>query len=322
MISRLEAIKPFIGQTPLKELDLDNVKLFAKLEYTNLTGSIKDRPAYRILWEALSEKKIDSNTTIIESSSGNFAIALSIMCRNLGIKFIAVIDPVINQEYEKLLCLLCYKVIKVTEIDETGGYLLNRIKVVKEYCEQHENVFWPNQYDNYYNYLSYYEGLSLEVHRSFPKLDYIFVGVSSGGTITGLSLRLKELYPSIKVIGVDVEGSVIFGGKPQKRFISGLGASKSSSILSNAKIDEVVIIPQMAIVTGCEELLNEQVIFGGGSSGAVYYAIKQYFADKYIHDKPIVLFMCPDKGTAYMNTIYKENWLKEQIEMYKESANA
>ena len=310
MLEKLSGLSALIGHTPLARLKLSGMDLFAKLEYNNFSGSIKDRAAYNMIYEAIKAGKITEDTIIVESSSGNFAIALASLCRSIQLKFVAVVDPNVNKSSQSLLELLCHQVIKVTDRDATGGYLLTRLEAVKEFCRQKSNAFWPNQYENHNNYLSYYHGLGQEICDSFSDLDYAFIGVSTGGTITGLSLKLKEKFPGVRIIGVDVEGSVVFGGKPRKRFISGIGASITSPVLDKARIDEVMYISQLDIVQGCHELLAEQMIFGGASAGAVYVAIKKYFNAYRAPNTPKVVFLCPDKGNAYVDTIYDHEWLE------------
>lgn len=308
MLEALARVKSLIGNTPVQNLDLPHVDSFAKLEYTNFSGSVKDRAAYHIIHEAVKQKKVNSTTTIVESSSGNFAIALMSICQLLGLKFIPVIDPNINADYEKILRLGC-EVEKVSQLDATGGYLLTRIERVKKICQNDPNVFWTDQYSNENNYLSYYHTLGREICDEFQDLDYIFLGVSSGGTISGVSRRVKEVFPNIKIVAVDIEGSVIFNCPPKKRFISGIGASRVPEILKYALIDDVVHLSHADIIKGCHELFKEQMIFAGASSGACYHAVKNYQKYRPVSGrKPKALFICPDKGNAYLNTIYDEQW--------------
>lgn len=308
MIKVLDSIARFIGNTPTYDICCDKYDLFVKLEYYNYSGSIKDRPALNILRNAIQQKKIEKGSAIVESSSGNFAIALASICARLSLRFIAVIDPVINSHYERLLNVLCHEVVKVSERDETGGYLLTRLKTVKSILSKDSNIFWTNQYENRDNYLAYFDGLGAEIGLQIPHLDYAFIGVSTGGTITGLSRRLKEIYPNIRIIAVDIVGSVIFGGKPAKRYISGIGASIVSPVLQMAKIDEVVYVSQAEVLDGCHALLQKYSLFGGASTGAVYSAVQTYFSGKEQRRKPKVLFLCTDKGTGYLDTVYDNEW--------------
>ena len=258
MIDKLNEIKPYIGNTPLQKCHFQGLDFYAKLEYFNFSGSVKDRAAYNILYNALTEGKINSKSVIIESSSGNLAIALSLLCRKLGLSFIAVIDKNTNSTYENLLKIMATKVIKVQKPDSTGGYLFSRIKMVKQLCSKSHNMFWTNQYENPDNYLAYYNTLGSEICDAFTKLDYVFVSVSSGGTITGISLRLKEKFENVKIIAVDVEGSLIFQSVPSQRYISGIGSSMRPSIIDKAVIDDVVHVSQKNMSYAAHDLLREQ----------------------------------------------------------------
>jgi len=308
MLETLEQIRPFIGHTPFKSVD-ENIHF--KLEYFNLTGSVKDRAAFNILKSAIHKGIVNADTYVIESSSGNFAIALATLCRELGLKFIAVIDPNITELYERSLRILAHDVVKVTQLDETGGYLLNRIKKVEELCSTWQNTYWPNQYENPDNFMAYYNGLADEIISKFTQLEFLFVSVSSGGTITGLSRRLKEHYPQLKVIGVDVKGSVIFGDTPAKRYISGIGSSKIPPIIKSAIIDDFVLVRQTDIIKGCHMLLQEYNILAGASSGAAYFAMRQVIRDQSVPVGDTKLVLVPDKGTAYLETIYNPAWILE-----------
>ncbi len=303
-----------IGDTPLVRIlsrELDNVNLYAKLEYYNPTGSVKDRAASYIISKVLSTGEIDKNTKIIESSSGNFGVALAAICKSYGLKFTCVIDPCINPINEVLISKLDANVMKVTEPDENGGYLLNRIRRVKEQLCLEPNSYWVNQYENPHNADAYYYYLGEEICNSMNNIDYIFMGVSSGGTITGVSRKIKEKFPNAQVIAVDINGSVIFGENPHKRYIPGIGSSMVPLILKKALIDEVVMVDEISTVNACYELLNENMIFAGGSSGSVYYAIKKYFNDKKFSKKPDVVCIFADRGDRYSTTIYNECWRKE-----------
>ena len=313
MISEINKIRHLIGNTPIKKLHMHGLNAYAKLEYNNFSGSIKDRAAFNMLYEGIKDGSLHENSHVVESSSGNFAIALMSMCKKLGLTFTAVVDPNINKGYESLLRLGC-DVQMVNEVDYTGGYLLNRIDRVQQICEEDPCAFWPNQYANPNNYLGYYHGLGNEVCESFDELDYIFIAVSSGGTIMGTSMRVKEKFPNIKVVAVDIEGSVVFGAKPKKRYVSGLGASKVPSFLDRSLIDDVVHVTHIELIKGCRALLKEQSVFSGASSGAAYFALKNY--KKYNKPMPNVLFFCPDKGYTYLDTVYDDAWVNKLQKLF------
>lgn len=293
---------------------MENINLFAKLEYSNLSGSVKDRAAYNIVTEAIKKGKINKGTTIVESSSGNFAIALAYICRELELNFIPVVDPNINKSNLDILHIMCDRVCMVEEMDWTGGYLLTRIETVKSICSEIENVFWTNQYENPDNYQAYYNGLGVELCNAVVKPDYVFAAVSSCGTITGISRRMREDLPNAKIIAVDVEGSIIFTDSPQKRHFSGLGASKRSVMLDQAYVDDFFIVSHLEIVQGCTDLLREQRIFGGASSGAVYSAIQSYFRNNEPEmENPNVYMICHDRGYPYLDTVYNKEWVEKNL---------
>jgi 2,3-diaminopropionate biosynthesis protein SbnA len=300
-----------VGNTPTAQLqieELENINLFAKLEFYNPTGSVKDRAASYIIKKLLARKEIDKDTTLIESSSGNFGIALSAYCKKNGLKFIAVVDPCILSINEILIKSFGAKVIKVNVPDCNGGYLLNRIKKVKELEKEIDNSYWVNQYANPYNAETYYHTLGNEICCQMENVDYIFMGVSSGGTITGVSNKIKEKFPNAKVIAVDIFGSVIFGHPPHKRYIPGIGSSMVPEILKKAKIDDVVMIDEVSTIAMCRELLKKHYIFAGGSSGSVFAAIKKYFTGKNLNRKVNVVTVFADRGERYADTVYNEKW--------------
>jgi len=306
----LEILKR-IGNTPLVKIEpkgLKNINLYVKLEGYNPMGSVKDRAASYMLKKAIDKGEINKDTVIIESSSGNLGIALAAYCRALGLKFYCVVDPHISSINEYIIKTLSTKIIKITKPDENGGYLLNRIRKVHELQEKISNSYWTNQYGNPYNAESYKETLGKEICDELDNVDYIFLGVSSSGTITGVSQKIKEVFPKAKVIAVDVIGSVIFGGIPQKRYIPGIGSSMVPSILKNAKVDEVFMTDELSTIKMCHKLLKDHCIFVGGSSGSVFSAVLEYFSKKKLKFKPTVVAVFADRGERYINTVYNERW--------------
>src|SRR5438876_8910716 len=308
LAARLELLRNALRPTPHVPLAMKGMDLFAKLEYVNPIGSIKDRPAYWILHRAVERGEIGEETTVIESSSGNFAAALAAFTHLLGLRFIPVIDPNISSTYESLLRRMCPTVVKVEDRDDTGGFLKTRLQKVKELCATIPNAYWTNQYGNLDAIESHYELTAAEICADFDSLDYVFIGVSTAGTIAGVSRRLKEHYPNIRVIAVDTEGSAIFGGAPRKRHIPGVGSSIVPPMLSHAEIDDIVLIPERETVQACQELLTSHGLFVGGSSGTAFAAVKRYAAKMPAYEHPTVLFLCADRGTAYLDTVFNPMW--------------
>jgi cysteine synthase A len=289
-------------------LAIEGMNLFAKLEYVNPVGSIKDRAAYWILKRAAERGDICDETTVIESSSGNFAAALAAFTHLVGLQFIPVIDPNISSVYESFLRRLCPMVVKVEDRDDTGGFLKTRLQMVEQLCATVPNAYWTNQYGNLDAVEAHYQLTAAEICADFDSLDYVFLGVSTAGTIAGVSRRLKERYPRIRVIAVDTEGSVIFGGLPRKRHIPGIGSSIVPQLLAHARIDDVVFVSERETVEACRELLTTHGLFVGGSSGSAFAAIKRYAARMPSYKRPTVLFLCADRGTPYLDTVFDPTW--------------
>ena len=310
LVARLEARGKTLRPTPHVRLAVEGMNLVAKLEYANPIGSIKDRPAFWILKRAAERGAIGDGTTVIESSSGNFASALAAFTRMVGLSFIPVIDPNISGTYESFLRRLCPTVVKVEERDDTGGFLKTRLQMVRRLRGTIAQAYWTNQYGNPDAMDAHYRLTAGEICADFDSLDYVFIGVSTGGTIAGVSRRLKERFPNVRIIAVDTQGSVIFGDAPRKRHIPGVGSSIVPPLLKHAIIDDVVLIPERETVAACQELLTTHGLFAGGSSGTAFAAVKRY-APRMAGGwgkRPTVLFLCADRGTPYLDTVFDPAW--------------
>jgi N-(2-amino-2-carboxyethyl)-L-glutamate synthase len=313
LLEEILSIRKLIGNTPLIKLKNPYCDFYAKLEYANFSGSIKDRAVNNILYYGVLNDSITAQTTIVESSSGNFALSAALHCKRLGLDFIAVVDPNINSISLKMLELFATKVVMVDEPDASGGYLLNRIRKVEDIVKSGDNYFWTNQYQNVYNYKAY-AFLADEIKCNLTTIDYLFVSVSSCGTIVGLSKFLKEQFPLLKIIAVDIEGSLIFSGTKKSRHISGLGAGQRSGFLEDSTVDDAIILTHEEIIKGCNDLLDDHSIFGGGSSGACYYGALQYLKKNKVRAKATAVIICPDKGTGYLDNIFNEEWVTRILE--------
>src|SRR5881409_385287 len=308
LVTRLEQLRKTLRPTPHVPLAVEGMNLFAKLEYVNPVGSIKDRSAFWILKRAAERGEISEETTVIESSSGNFATALAAFTHLVGLCFIPVIDPNISSTYESFLRRICPTVVKVEERDDTGGFLKTRLQKVQELCADIPNAYWTNQYGNLDAMEAHYELTAGEICADFETLDYVFIGVSTAGTISGVSRRLKEHYPNIRVIAVDTEGSAIFGRAPRRRHIPGIGSSIVPQLLSYAKIDDIVLISELETVQACRERLTSHGLFVGGSSGTAFAVVKRYAARMPADKRPTALFLCADRGTPYLDTVFDPKW--------------
>lgn len=314
-----------VGDTPVVLLEndwLSNVHIYAKLEFYNPTGSTKDRAAKYLIEKLLKNNEIDTSTTLIESSSGNFGISMAAYCKHYGLQFHCVIDPLISPVNEMIIRTFSSCVHMVSERDVNGGYLINRIQKVKDLVNTFQNSYWVNQYQNPYIAEAYATTLGDEIVRDYGDIDYLFVGVSSGGTITGLSRAIKAKIPNCRVIAVDIEGSVVFGGAPKRRLIPGIGSSMVPKILEMAYIDEVVCVDELSSIQRCHELLANYGVFAGGSSGSVYEAIIRYFSGKKLEKQAKVMAIFCDRGDRYASTFYNSEWVQKMFPNFKHITRA
>ena len=303
-----------IGNTPSYKIEDDKNEIFLKYEGSNSFGSSKDRSAKYVLNKLYREGKINKDTTIIESSSGNMGIALAATCKHLGNRFICIIDPHISAVNEFIITNMGAETIKVTEHDSNNSYLKTRLKVVDSLLKEIPNSYWFNQYGNPL-VCEAYEEIGREIVRDVKDVDYVFVAVSSAGTIGGVSKAIKEYNPNIKVIAVDVEGSKVFDkNTTKKRYLSGIGSSIQSDNLSRAVMDDIILVDEKDGVEKCYELLRNHLIFAGGSSGCVYAAIQQYVKKHKIKNAKIVGLL-NDRGDRYIKTVYSKEWVKEKFDL-------
>src|SRR5262245_47636671 len=242
LVTRLQQLRCILRPTPVVPLAVEGMQLFAKLEYMNPVGSIKDRPAFWILKRAAERGEICDATTVVESSSGNFASALAAYTRLVGLRFIPVIDPNISGTYESFLRRNCATVVKVEERDDAGGFLKTRLAMVRHLCATSPQAYWTNQYGNPDAAEAHYQLTAGEICADFASLDYVFIGVSTGGTIAGMSRRLKERYPNVRIIAVDAQGSVIFGDAPRRRHIAVVESSIAQPLLHESAIAHATLI--------------------------------------------------------------------------------
>jgi cysteine synthase A len=286
---------------------------FVKYEGLNIAGSIKLKTAQYLI-NGL-EKKFNitpCNNTIIESSSGNLGIALSIVCKSKGYKFICITDPNTLAYAECYMKLYGAEVIKVIERDESGGFLGTRIKLINQMLKNDPGLIWTNQYASEYNINAHYETTAKEIYEFIPDLDYLFIGAGTTGTLVGCAKFFKEHAPKTRIIAVDNKGSITFGFPPGPRYIPGIGTSRKPEIVSLDNVHDVVLVSEPDAVTTCNYLLKKYGLFLGGSSGAVIYAAKTYLSS--IKDKNVsFVLISPDFGEKYVDTIYNPAWVEEKF---------
>ena len=303
-----------IGDTPLvrliRFLDRSDVDLLVKLEYTNPGGSAKDRPAKLMIERALDAGEITPGSTIIESSSGNMGIGLAQACRVHGLSFVCVVDPRAQKQNLAIIEALGGQIDLVRQ-PLGGDFLAARISRVCELLEQTPNSYWPNQYANPDNPKSHFEGTIREIDEALHgDFDVLLVATSSTGTAQGCRDYLIQRGRSVRVIAVDSQGSVLFGGTAGPRMIPGLGAGKEPKLAVGQTFDDVKRVTDLDCVVGCRRLAQREAVLVGGSAGGVLMTALR-MQNEFAGQRCVAVLH--DSGTRYLETVYSDDWVYESL---------
>jgi 2,3-diaminopropionate biosynthesis protein SbnA len=306
-----------IGSTPLvalhRYLDAPAIRVWAKLEAANPGGSIKDRPALRMLTDALDRGLIAPGTTIIESSSGNMGVGLAQACRYYGMHLIVVVDARTHDTNVRTLRAFGADVRVVSRPDpQTGDLLAARLTLVRELLATTPGSHWPNQYANPSNAAAHADGTMREIDEALGgDLDYLFVATSTAGTLRGCCDYLQAQRRATRVVAVDAVGSALFGGQRAARDLPGFGAGVETELSRSARFDRLVRVSDLDCVLGCRRLVQREAIFAGGSSGAVGAALLTVAPSLPAGSRCALIL--PDGGAGYLDTIYDDDWVAGRL---------
>lgn len=306
-----------IGDTPLVGLERyladHDVEVWAKLEAANPGGSSKDRPAARMLQDALAEGRVTCATTVIESSSGNMGVGLAQACRYHGLRLICVVDSRAHETNVRTMRALGAEVHVVSRPDpDTGELLAARLKLVARLLETTPNSFWVDQYANASNPGAHATGTMREVDEALGgELDFLFVATSTTGTLRGCCDYLRAHGRDTRVVAVDATNSALFGGSPGPRRLPGFGAGVESKLSQGAAFDRLVRVPDLDCVVGCRRLVEREAILAGASSGGVASALER-LADQMSPGSRCAMIL-PDGGAGYLGTVYDDGWVQREL---------
>jgi cysteine synthase len=296
-----------IGDTPIVQLDLNvnGVKrlLRLKLEAYNPCGSLKDRIAEALIDNVVD--RVDQEAGIIESTSGNLGVAMAAICNQRGINFNAIVDPHASPLLIERMRRLGAAVTVIDEPDSSGGYLMNRIRHVRDQLVIRPGLVWTNQYESDENPRAHSLSTAPELLRQVSGSATILIPVSTGGTLAGFTRFAEAENLAWRLIGVDVAGSAALGKTAGLRILSGIGSSRHSYFLNLDKVESVYVHAAEAI-SACIWLADCAAVDVGGSSGAtVAAALRVLRNDPGLHD---LVCICPDGADRYLTTIYQLNW--------------
>jgi len=282
--------------------------LFLKCEGFNFAGSIKLKAAAEMVDAAERDGRLRPGSVLVESSSGNLGVALSMIAASKGYQFLCITDTRCNLTTRRMMDALGSQVHTVTEPDANGGFLGARIDYVRALCASDRRYVWLNQYANPSNWQAHYGTTAPAIARAFPNLDVLFVGAGTTGTLMGCARYFRELERPVRIVAVDAVGSVTFGGPAARRMIPGLGTSVRPDILDESYVDEVIRVAERDTIRACHRLARNGFLFGG-STGTVVSGAMQWLAQN--EPDLTAVAIAPDLGERYLDTVYQTNWLQD-----------
>lgn len=312
-----------IGSTPLVQLKRIGrglpCPLYAKIEFFNPGGSVKDRIAVNIVEEAEKSGRLKPGGTVVEATSGNTGVGLAIVCSQRGYKSVFVMPDKMSQEKIQLLRAFGGRVVitptAVAPEDPRSYY-----NVARRIVEDTPNSILANQYHNPENPISHYQTTGPEIWKqTHGQVTDVVLTMGTGGTISGVGRYLKEQNPEIRIVGVDMVGSILLETWQQGKVpedveafpykVEGIGEDFLPGTLDLSCIDAVIRIGDKESFQWARRLVKEEGIFAGGSSGTAVAAAVRYARD--LPSGRLVVVLLPDSGSRYLSKFYDDKWMRE-----------
>lgn len=296
-----------IGDTPLLNVarlceskGAQNATVLAKLERFNPAGSVKDRVAANMLFDAKEKGLINQNSIIIEPTSGNTGIGLAAAACALGLKVILTMPDSMSVERQKLLKAYGAEIVLTPGALGMSGAVQRATELAKEY----EESFIPSQFENPANPAAHYATTAKEIYDATDgRVDIFVAGVGTGGTITGVSKYLKEKNSSIKVVAVEPASSPLLSkGETGAHKIQGIGANFVPDILDKSCYDEIIAVSNEDAFESQKALVLTEGVFCGISSGAAIFAALS-LAKRAENKGKVIVALLPDTGERYLSML-------------------
>ncbi|MFH2056516.1 MAG: pyridoxal-phosphate dependent enzyme [bacterium] len=310
-----------VSGTPLVKLNRivpgGSADIFAKVEFLNPGGSVKDRMATYIIADAEQSGQLKPGGTIVENTSGNTGVGVALTAAVKGYKAIFTIPDKMSSEKINLLRAFGADVV-VTRTDVPADSPDSYYETAKRIHGEIPGSFYLNQYHNPKNIEAHYKITGPEIWRDMGgKIDYFVAGIGTGGTLSGAGRYLKEQDASIKVVAVDPIGSVFYDyfqtgkpGSPELYKVEGIGEDMVVEAMDFSVVDSMIQVGDRESFLTARDLTTLEGLFAGGSSGTAVYAALQ-IAEQAGPGKRIVVLL-PDSGTRYLSKIFSDEWMRDQ----------
>ncbi len=290
---RFENVIESIGNTPIVELPRlspnPSVRIFAKLEGRNPTGSVKDRIAKAMIENAESEGLISPGQTVMEPTSGNTGIALAMICHRKGYPFRAVMPDNVTAERSQLLSMYGAEIVYSEGSKGSNG----AVEMALDMAERDASLYMPYQYGNAANPDAHYNGTAVEILEELDSVAAFVGGMGTGGTLMGNGRRLKEHDPETKIVAAEpMQGELVSG-------LRSLDDGFIPPIIDLSVLDRKIMVSNENAIRWTQWLLHEEGLFAGVSSGAIAYVARRIAAEI---DGGNVVFLVPDEGWKYLSS--------------------
>jgi [CysO sulfur-carrier protein]-thiocarboxylate-dependent cysteine synthase len=290
---RFESVLEAIGNTPIVELPRlspsPEVRIYAKLEGRNPTGSVKDRVAKAMIDKAEAEGAIGPDQTLLEPTSGNTGIALAMICRRKGYPFTAVMPDNVTEERSQLLRMYGAEIVLSEGSKGSNG----SVELALEMAERDASFFMPYQYGNEANPLAHYNGTAVEILEELDEIAAFVGGLGTGGTLMGNGRRLKEHDPETKIVAAEpMQGEAVSG-------LRSLDDGFIPPIIDLSILDRKIMVSNRDAIVWTQKLLREEGLFAGVSAGAIAYVAARIAGEL---DSGNVVFLVPDDGWKYLSS--------------------
>lgn len=292
--------------------------IWAKLEYLNPGGSVKDRIGPAMIDDAEARGLLKPGGTIVEATSGNTGVGLALVAAVRGYHVVFVLPDKMSAEKIRLLRAYGARVV-VTPSQLPPDHPMSHYSVARRLAREIPNAYYPNQYENAMNPEAHYRTTAPEIDRDAgAELGAVIATIGTGGTVSGLGRYFKEHRPSVRIVAVDPKGSVLAHYAATRELVpavpykvEGIGEDMVPKTVDFSVIDEFVTIEDRDAFRYARRLAREEGLFAGGSSGAAVAGALQWLAGRPIPEGQKVVVILPDSGDRYLSKFYSDEWMRE-----------